>query len=57
MRYIIWTIRSAFCKHDWDYDEQFSKVCDVYDNTTKQGVRVSATCKKCGWHRNYWKHH
>lgn len=57
MKYIIWSIRSAFCKHEWEYDEKHSEIFDGYGDVTKQGLKVSATCKKCGWHRVYWKHH
>lgn len=50
MRYIIWYIRSSFCKHDFKLEESFAK--GVY----KSGDRVSATCKECNWHRSYWKY-
>ncbi len=53
MRFLIWYIRSCFCEHKWDYDEH-----QVYLEGTfrdKQGIKVSRTCKICGWHRSYWK--
>mgnify|MGYP003490117721 CR=1 FL=1 len=27
----------------------------IYDEIIKQGMKVSRTCKKCGWHKSYWK--
>lgn len=51
MRHLVWYLRSVFCKHEWDYEEKFVKVI----NSGKQDYKVSATCKKCGWHRKYWK--
>lgn len=55
MRYLIWVIKSAFCNHDWHYEEKFSKIVDSEGDIYRQGEKVSATCKKCGWHRTYWK--
>lgn len=51
MRWLVWYVRSLFCKHDWDIEEQ---VCDK-DLYYKNRIRVSVTCNKCGWHRSYWK--
>jgi hypothetical protein len=57
MKWLIWTIRSAFCKHDWDFDEQPKKLHDGDPkNVIRNGIHVSMLCKKCGWHRSFWKH-
>lgn len=55
MTYIFWAIRSAFCKHDFEYDETHSSNTDAHGRKIREGMRVSATCSKCGWHRKYWK--
>lgn len=56
MKYFVWSIMSAFCKHDWKHEEEFFQQYDGYGGITKQGNKVSATCRKCGWHRSYWKY-
>jgi hypothetical protein len=67
MRWLINYIRSCFCKHEWEY-ETFDEIkvdrppygmyC-VGDAAIPHkiivGQTVSATCKKCGWHRSYRK--
>lgn len=50
MRYLMWVLTSMFCKHDWEREEIF---CHA---NARQGLKVSATCKECGWHRSYWKY-
>lgn len=52
MRHLIWYLRSAFCKHEWEYD-QTNWV--PFGNGKVENVLMSATCKKCGWHRKYNK--
>lgn len=67
MRRLINYIRSCFCKHEWQY-EQYDQVkihrpaWESYcigeaakPEPIITGVIVSATCKKCGWHRSYSK--
>lgn len=49
MRHLIWYLRSAFCKHEWEREEKFA------NGAYKDDYRVSTTCNKCGWHRSYWK--
>lgn len=54
MRNIINWFRSLFCKHEFLFEETYSK----YENSmgdSKQGLKVSRTCSKCGWHTSYWK--
>lgn len=55
MRYLIWYIRSLFCKHDWKHEECKWNTKDIY-RCTNNGYTVSATCKLCGWHRSYEKY-
>ncbi len=52
MRHLIWYTRSALCAHEWEREE-----CKVRMTGSQSGEweRISATCKKCGWHRRYWK--
>jgi RNase P subunit RPR2 len=55
MKWFIWSIRAWFCKHEWEYEEsEFSTYHTDYNFTTSR-MRVSATCKHCGWHRKYNK--
>lgn len=46
----MWYIRSAFCSHEWEYEEK------QVETDTKNGQKVFARCKECGWHRKYWKY-
>ena len=55
LRWTVWYIRSIFCKHDWERKEETIKILDSGFWNHYQ-MRVSATCKKCGWHRAYWKY-
>lgn len=55
MREFINWIRSLFCKHDFEYEEEYSKQEYGFGQYTK-GTRVSRICKKCGWHKSYWKY-
>ncbi len=56
MRWLINYFRSAFCKHDWEREEMFAKQMDEFGfETGFSSIMVSATCKKCGWHKSYWK--
>jgi len=53
VRYITWVIRSAFCKHEWKYEED-----PVYrSGGGRENTSVSITCQKCQWHMSYrkWK--
>jgi len=53
MRWLIYYLRSAFCEHTWERAEEF---CTENEGDSKvSGIKVSATCTKCGWHRKYWK--
>lgn len=53
MRALVWYFRSAFCKHDWEREEQFAESSSEFGS--RKGLKVSSTCKNCGWHRSYWK--
>ncbi len=57
MRWLVNYIRSVFCKHDWEREDFIFRVTRniLGDESGREGARVSATCKKCGWHRSYWK--
>jgi RNase P subunit RPR2 len=55
LRWIIWYLQTAFCKHQWEYAEVVHETYHPSANFTATDRRVSATCKKCGWHRNYSK--
>lgn len=55
MRYLINYLRSCFCKHEFSYEEMYYRDRDGFGGWTKE-ARVSATCKKCGYHKSYWKY-
>lgn len=54
MRRIINYFRQAFCAHEYEYAEVPYRVSDDF-GTRRDGIKVSATCTKCGYHRSYWK--
>lgn len=53
MRKIVNYLTSLFCKHDYNISEQWS-IRDV-GFQIKEGYRVSMLCKKCGYHKSFWK--
>jgi hypothetical protein len=55
MTWLIWWIRSWFCKHNFLYTEAPYKKLDIWGNLLVSATKVSATCGKCGWHRSYLK--
>jgi RNase P subunit RPR2 len=57
LRWLIWQIGSAFCRHDFTYEEVYAQNLGSNNDVIKQGDKVSRTCKKCGWHKTYWKYH
>lgn len=59
MRTLIQYFRSCVCKHDWEREEMEKIFIGTrYDGSTveKSSIIVSATCKKCGWHKTYSKY-
>lgn len=56
MRWLAWWFRSALCEHEWSYQEVEEKVSDDDGRIIRMNIRVSATCKTCGWHRKYNKY-
>ena len=55
MRWFFWYIKQVFCTHNFEYEEE-SYTEQHYGRVTRKGIRISATCKKCGLHRSYWKY-
>jgi hypothetical protein len=55
MRWLINYIRSCFCNHEWKFEECRYQYSTDY-GSERNGIKVSATCEKCGWHRSYWKY-
>lgn len=56
MRWIINYLRSCFCKHDWEKEEIIiDNYKDEWGGSKTNWPKVSATCKKCGYHKSYWK--
>lgn len=50
---IIESINDCKCTHDFEYEETklISEFSDIPSN-----ISVSATCKKCGYHKTYLKY-
>ena len=55
MRTLINYLRQAFCKHDWNVEEDVVSVTSYFE-TTKNGTKVYMRCNKCGYHKNHWKY-
>jgi RNase P subunit RPR2 len=55
MKWLIWSIRTWFCKHKWERDEQWTHTVSTYGSIEERYIMVSATCEECGWHRKYKK--
>lgn len=47
-------LRQCFCKHQFEYAEAKATL-NKGDDYSKEGIKVSITCKKCGFHKSYWK--
>ncbi|OGH75940.1 MAG: hypothetical protein A3A89_00370 [Candidatus Magasanikbacteria bacterium RIFCSPLOWO2_01_FULL_33_34] len=56
MRWLMNYLREVFCKHDWEREEVKATLKDTYTGDYKTDIRVSSTCKKCGYHKSYWKY-
>lgn len=54
MKWIINYFRECFCKHDWLIDE-FEANASTMFGVEASGTRISMICKKCGYHKGYWK--
>lgn len=53
MRWLFNYFRQVFCKHDFDFDESFYE--ERSDFGSRRGKKISMICKKCGYHRSFWK--
>lgn len=54
MRNIINYIRSLFCKHEFTFEEDYYTFKNEYK--TRDGMKISQLCKKCGYHKSFWKY-
>ena len=48
--YFIKTLKFCLCKHDFEKEE-----ADIIDDDNKISIKVSLTCKKCGYHKSFDK--
>lgn len=55
MRKLINYIREMFCKHSFKLEESRHSIVDHRGDLVRRGVKVSATCTTCGYHKSYWK--
>lgn len=51
MRWFINYIRQCFCKHEFDTEEYNAYRSFHHAND----IKVITTCKKCTYHKSYWK--
>lgn len=54
MKEIVNYFRELFCRHDYIIDEKPCKETNKYGVAT--GIKVSMICKKCGYHKSFWKY-
>lgn len=54
MRWLSNYFRQVFYKHDYQYDEEFCEVKSDFGGQ-RRGIKVSLICKKCGYHKSFWK--
>lgn len=57
MKKLIEYFKILFCNHELLFEECNGILRDEYDYDciVKSGKKVSQTCKKCGYHKSYWK--
>lgn len=69
MRWLMWWMRSVFCKHDWEKEEISTKYLNpAYERNQYLYIygknpypyyihrdKVIKTCKKCDWVKSYYK--
>lgn len=53
MRYLALYLRQCFCRHDFEREEAFYRHRGEFQ--TKDSIRISLLCEKCGYHRSFWK--
>jgi hypothetical protein len=53
MRWLANYLRQCLCRHDFEAEEMWFEHRSPY--MTRTGFKVSQTCKRCGYHRAYWK--
>lgn len=53
MRTLFMYLRQCFCKHEWQVAEAEAEITKV--DYRKKGLKVSIFCKKCGYHKSFWK--
>lgn len=56
MRAIVVWFRQIFCNHEWAFEEHRCVERNAYTSAIeREGIKVSKTCKKCSYHKSYWK--
>lgn len=54
MRYIVNYIRQIFCNHNFEKSEANCEITGTFDK--RVGIKVCLICKKCGYHKSFWKY-
>lgn len=57
MRSIINYFRQCLCKHEFEFDEILchSEGDSLLGGGYRNKPMISMLCKKCGYHKSYWK--
>jgi len=54
MRWLINYVRQCFCKHDFKSEELWHSHTSDF-GYSREGPKISLLCKKCGYHKSFWK--
>ncbi len=55
MRWLINYLRECFCKHDFEITQQKQMRAWVKGWQKTDDIKVFYICKKCGYHKSWWK--
>jgi len=56
MRWLVWYIKSCFCKHEWKFEQNMVTTRYFDMSEISKSVVVSVTCLKCAYHKSYIKY-
>ena len=55
LKWLINYIRQCFCKHEFEKEEIFFKH-EGRHGAHIHDFKISLLCKKCGYHKSFWKY-
>lgn len=56
MRWLVWYIKSCFCKHEFKFEENTVATKYFGYETISRNIMISVTCSKCAYHKSYLKY-